>query len=147
MSLGIYLFQAIRVSKKIGHFSSYYVQFLHFIAKNGTISSKFPIHDIENVKILWRTDGDDFMKLHLGYLFVCTKIWYGYFLSRRTLRLAPSLVCATTISPILLTFLKIIVIQYWRKIFSNRDDAKLSPELVLKNLFATRSGKSFLNSF
>ena len=91
VSFGIYLLWAIRLCQKIGYFESYDVQFLHFTAKNGTISSKFPVHKNENVKILCRTGGWDFMKLHFGYLMVCTKMWYGYFLSRWTLGIAPSL--------------------------------------------------------
>ena len=77
VSIGIYLLWAIRLCQKIGYFESYDVQFLHFTAKNGTISSKFPVHKNENVKILCRTGGWDFMKLHFGYLMVCTKMWYG----------------------------------------------------------------------
>ena len=37
---------------KNGHFLSYDVKFLHFIAENGTISSKFSVHKIGNVQIL-----------------------------------------------------------------------------------------------
>ena len=45
----------------------------------------------QKVKILCRMDEQDFLKPHFGYPMVCTKIWYGYFLSRLTLGLAPSL--------------------------------------------------------
>ena len=47
--------------------------------------------NVKKVNFLCRTDREDFMKPHFGYLMVCTKTWYGYVLSRRTLGLVPSL--------------------------------------------------------
>ena len=61
------------------------------MAENGTISSKFSVQKIQKFKILCSMEGKDFMKPHFDYLMVCTKMWYGYFLSRLTLGLAPFL--------------------------------------------------------
>ena len=91
MPIDIYLFPAIRLYQEFCHFWSFVVQFLHFMAENGTISSKFSVHRILKVKILCRLDGYDFMKPHVGYPMVCTKMWHAPFFSQRTLGLAPSL--------------------------------------------------------
>ena len=48
MPIDIYLFPAIRLYQEICHFWSFDIQFLHFLAENGTISSKFSVHEIQN---------------------------------------------------------------------------------------------------
>ena len=48
VSIDNFLFTAIRLSQKIGNFSLSDVKFLHFMAKNGKISSKFPLHKIKS---------------------------------------------------------------------------------------------------
>ena len=45
MPIDIFLLKEIRLCQEIGHFSSSDVQFLHFMAENGTFSSKFSSSD------------------------------------------------------------------------------------------------------
>ena len=52
MSIVIYLFPAVTLFQENGHVSPSDVQFLHSMAEKGTISSKFAVNKIQNVKIL-----------------------------------------------------------------------------------------------
>ena len=57
VSIDIHSIQAIRLWQKKLNLSISEVKFLHFMAENGTVPSKFPVHKMKKVKILCRMDG------------------------------------------------------------------------------------------